>query len=93
MDIISSLLNMAAGIGSLIMFILVLIKLFQTEGVLKGILGLICALYTFIWGWIKAKQLALTNYMWIWTACILVSILLGMLTGASAGMQSLLGGK
>lgn len=41
-------------IGSILIWIsgiVVLVKLFQTEGLLKGILGLICMLYTFIWGW------------------------------------------
>ena len=47
MQILSLLLSLV----TFVLFILVLIKLFQKEGTLKGILGLICAIYTFIWGW------------------------------------------
>jgi len=45
------------GLASLVPFIIVLIKLFQQKGVLHGILGILCALYTFIWGWINANTL------------------------------------
>ena len=41
-------------IGSALAFvagIVVLVQLFKKEGVWKGILGLICMLYTYIWGW------------------------------------------
>jgi hypothetical protein len=31
--------------------IYVLTKLFPKEGVMKGILGIVCGLYTFVWGW------------------------------------------
>ena len=43
-------------LGCVICAIIVLIKLFQTEGALKGILGIICLLYTFIWGWMNANK-------------------------------------
>jgi hypothetical protein len=33
-----------------------LVKLFQQKGALHGILGLICMLYTFIWGWMNIKK-------------------------------------
>ncbi len=57
------LLNLAAFVAAL----LVLVKLFQTKGVGHGILGLICGLYTFIWGWMNAKKLNLMNHMIVWT--------------------------
>lgn len=71
-------------IGSIVAFIAglaVLIKLFQKEGFLKGILGLICMLYTFIWGWmnIKNEQLKLKNWMYIWTAMIILGYVVQML--------------
>jgi hypothetical protein len=76
-------------LGSIIAWvagIVVLVKLFQVEGVLKGILGLICMLYTYIWGWIKVKDPALNlqNWMWIWTAAILLGIVLNVISRASA---------
>lgn len=75
------ILSLLVGIVNLVLFVLVLIKLFQKEGVLKGILGIICALYTFIWGWIKAKELQITNIMIGWSACIVVQIILNALAG------------
>jgi len=76
-------------LGSIIAWvagIVVLVKLFQVEGVLKGILGLICMLYTYIWGWGKVKDPALNlqNWMWIWTGAILLGIVLNVISQASA---------
>jgi hypothetical protein len=58
--------------------LVVLVKLFQKEGLLKGILGLICMIYTFIWGWlnIKNESLNLKNWMYIWTGAIVLGIVL-----------------
>jgi hypothetical protein len=75
------ILNAVVGLGCLICFIMVLIKLFQENGVLHGILGLICGLYTFIWGWINATRLNIKNIMMIWTLLIIVSIVLSFLGG------------
>jgi hypothetical protein len=76
------ILNMLVSLGSIICFIIVLIKLFQNEGALKGILGIICGLYTFIWGWMNATKLNIKNIMMIWTLLIIVSIVLGMMGGS-----------
>lgn len=76
-----TILAILVGLGSLICFIIVLIKLFQTEGALKGILGLICSLYTFIWGWINADRLGIKNIMLIWTLLIIVSIVINVVFG------------
>jgi hypothetical protein len=80
---------MLGTLGSIIAWvagIVVLIKLFQVEGVLKGILGLICMLYTFIWGWGKVKDpsLDLKNWMYIWTGAILLGIILNVISQANA---------
>ena len=77
------ILAMLVGIGSLICFIIVLIKLFQNEGALKGILGFICGLYTFIWGWMNADKLGIKNIMMIWTVLILISLVLNFAFGVS----------
>jgi len=63
------------GLGSLICFIIVLIKLFQDEGVGKGILGLICSIYTFIWGWQNADRHDMKPLMMIWTVLFIISII------------------
>ena len=69
------------AIGSLVCFIMVLIKLFQKKGVGHGILGIICALYTFIWGWMSHKDQKITNIMMIWTALIIVGLILNFVLG------------
>ncbi|MDR3406756.1 MAG: hypothetical protein P4L99_29995 [Chthoniobacter sp.] len=77
-------LNTLIGLGSLVCFIMVLIKLFKDKGVLHGILGIICGLYTFIWGWINAGRLGIKNIMLAWTACIIVQIILGTMIAMAA---------
>jgi hypothetical protein len=76
-----SILALVASLGSLICFIIVLVKLFQNAGALQGILGLICGLWTFIWGWMNAGKLGIKNLMLIWTVLILLSIVLNVAGG------------
>lgn len=59
-------------LANLVFFIIVLIKLFKNEGPILGIVGLLCGFFTFIWGWIKHKQLQLTKVMLIWTITIIL---------------------
>ena len=75
------ILGLILWLGCLICFIIVLIKLFQENGALHGILGLICGLYTFIWGWINANRLNIKNIMIIWTLLIIVSIIVNVMSG------------
>jgi tetratricopeptide (TPR) repeat protein len=68
----------------LIIFIIVLIKQFKHGGVLQGIIGIItCGLWTFIWGWIKNKSLAITKIMILWTIIQLTPIVLIGVFGAA----------
>jgi len=76
-----------AALANLVLFIIVLIKLFQNEGVGKGILGLICSIYTFIWGWMKHKELNLTKIMIAWSAAIVLQMILGTLLQQMAQAQ------
>ena len=80
------------GLASLVCFVIVLIKQFQTAGPLHGIIGLItCGIWTFIWGWMRAATLNIKNIMLIWTVLIVLGIVLnGMgamaaITGGMAG--------
>lgn len=84
MAIVLGILALIVGIANLVFFIMVLIKLFQEKGVLHGILGIICGLYTFIWGWMNADRLNIRNTMIYWSVCIVISIILN---GASAAFQ------
>ena len=72
------------SLGSLVCAVAVLIPLFQKEGVLKGILGIICLLYTYIWGWMHIKDdgLKIKNWMYVWTALIVLNIILSLVLQA-----------
>ena len=75
------LLALLVGIATIVCFIVVLIKLFQNEGAGKGILGLICGLYTFVWGWQNASRLNIKPIMLAWTVLCLVGIVLRIALG------------
>ena len=67
-----------------IVFVIVLIKQFKHGGALQGILGIItCGLWTFIWGWIKHRSLAMTKLMIIWTILQVTPIVLVGVFGAA----------
>ncbi len=78
---------LVANILSLILFFIVLIKLFKNEGALKGILGFFCGIYTFIWGWMKHKQLAMTKLMTVWSLMILLPFVLIPVVGVSSLLE------
>jgi tetratricopeptide (TPR) repeat protein len=66
-------LGTVAQLVSLGIFIIILIKMFKNDSALKGIIGLLtCGLFTYVWGWMKHKQLALTKMMIVWTIMIFV---------------------
>ena len=50
------------------------------ESTVKGIIGLICGLYAFIWGWMNAGR-GLRNIMIIWTILILIGVIGGYFAG------------
>jgi hypothetical protein len=78
------ILAMLVGLGCLICLIIVLIKQFQTAGVVHGIIGIVtCGIWTFIWGWMNANQLNIKNIMLIWTLLIVINIVLNFAFGAS----------
>lgn len=75
------------GFVAWVVGIVVLIKLFQTEGFMKGLLGFICMLYTFIWGWqnIKKEELKLKTWMYVWTGAIVLGIIISLVGGSGEG--------
>lgn len=79
MGLILMLLAAAAGIGSLVCWIIILIEMFQKDTVIVGILGIICGLWAFIWGWMNVPKHGKRQIMQIWTACILAGIVLNVL--------------
>jgi len=65
--------------------ILVVVKMFQNAGALHGILGIICGLYAYIWGWMNSGKLGIRNLMIIWTILIIIYFILAATLGASFG--------
>lgn len=83
------ILGMVVGLVSLVCFIMVLIKQFQIAGALHGIIGIVtCGIWTLIWGWMNADKVG-KNIMLIWTAAILVSIVLNIVGGGMAAVTSM----
>ena len=79
------ILALLAGLASFVFFIIVLSQLFKTKGALHGILGIICGLYTFIWGWINADAQGLKKTMVNWTIAIIAQIVLQVLAMVMGG--------
>lgn len=75
------ILAMVALIGCVICWIIVLIKIFQNDGALKGILGLICSLFAFVWGWIHADRLGTKKIMMIWTVLLIIYAISAAMSG------------
>ncbi|HLM58906.1 MAG TPA: hypothetical protein VK422_22575 [Pyrinomonadaceae bacterium] len=81
------LLAIVVGIGSFILWIMVLIRQFRDAGVVHGIIGIItCGIWTFIWGWINANRLNIKNLMLIWTALVIAGIIINVAFGGAAAM-------
>ena len=74
----TGLLSILVTVGCVVCWVIVLTKLFPTEGALKGVLGIICGLYAFIWGWQNKDRFSLGPVMMAWTALILVNIALSV---------------
>ena len=74
-------LSYIAGGVSVVCWIIVLIRMFK-ESALKGIIGLICGIYAFIWGWMNSGS-GLKNVMLVWT----LAIVLGFIGGAIGGFS------
>jgi hypothetical protein len=83
-----------AGIGSLICFIMVLVKMFQNGqtglGVACIVLIFLCGiggLIAFIMGWINVDRWRIRNVMLAWTGCIIVGILCNIVVISTVGFH------
>jgi hypothetical protein len=82
MGALMGLILTVSGIVSLVCWIMVLIKIFK-DNVGLGILGVICGLFAFIYGWVKVKEYDCKNVMVAWSAAMVVSIIANALGGAA----------
>ena len=76
------ILSYIAAAISVVCWIIVLIRMFK-ESAVKGIFGLICGLYAFIWGWMNSSA-GLKNIMLLWTLAIILGVIGGAIGGFSA---------
>jgi len=91
MAVLLQLISVVCGVGSLVCFIMVLIKMFQNNqtglGIACIVLVFVCgigALIAFIYGWMKSAEWDIKNVMLAWTGCIVVGILVNILVIATA---------
>ena len=88
MELVNTAVFGLLSVVSLVIFIIVLIKSFKDGGVLHGILGILtCGLYTYIWGWLKSKQLQLSKLMLLWTIVFVLTLAMPIIVGTSALMS------
>jgi hypothetical protein len=78
---------LVANLVCIVLFFIVLVKLFKNEGALKGILGFFCSIYTFIWGWMKHKQLGMTKIMATWSVLTAGSMVMVPVMGVSTALM------
>jgi hypothetical protein len=71
-----------ALVGQLVCWILVLVQIFKRQHIALGVVGIICGIVAFIYGWIKSREWGIMNIMLAWTACLVLQILFGALSGA-----------
>jgi hypothetical protein len=85
MQAVGNVLSGIGGLGILVCFILVVIKMFQHGQTGLGIATIVLAfcgigfLVAFIYGWVRAREWNLTNIMLIWTGAIIVYIVGGIM--------------
>ena len=75
------IVGMLVGLGSLVCYILVVIKMFQKQATTPAIVSLVgliaCGLgvlFAFVYGWTKASAWNIQNIMIAWSICIVVSL-------------------
>jgi hypothetical protein len=79
------ILLILTGVASLVCFILVLVKMFQTNQTTLGVVCIILTLCTgvgpligFIYGWIKVTEWNIKNVMLVWTGIFVLNIIIGI---------------
>ena len=70
------------SVVALVCWILVLVQIFKHQQIALGIIGILCPIVAFVYGWIKAREWGIKNIMLGWTAAIVLQILFGALSGA-----------
>lgn len=74
-------------LGAIICQIIVIIRMFKDAGAVQGIIGIICGIWAFIWGWMNSGRLGFRNIMLIWTVLIILGTILMGVGGGFAVMS------
>ena len=83
MDVLLTILLVICGLASFVLWILVLVRAFKAGATVWGVLGIFIPLLAFIWGWMNAKKENLTTIMLIWTAAIVVTLIVYFIYAAT----------
>jgi hypothetical protein len=76
-------LMMAVGIVQLVCWIMVLIKIFK-DNIALGIVGILCGLFAFIYGWVKVNEYGIKKMMLVWSLALVGYLVLGVAGGFEA---------
>jgi hypothetical protein len=78
------ILNWILIVPILVCLIIVVIKMIQDGQTALGIISIFCGIIAFIYGWVKVREWNLMPVMLVWTACIVLRIILTAAVVASA---------
>ena len=87
-SVILLVLLCAISLVSVVCWIMTLIKIFK-QNVGLGILGIVCGLFAFIYGWVKTKEFDNKKVMIAWTVAFAGTIVLQIL-GAGAAFAAIM---
>ena len=100
MPLIGQTLSSIAGLGMLVCFILLIVKMFQRGQAVMAIVCIVlffCCLLghfiAFIYGWVKYREWNISNLMIIWSICIVIWLIGGALAPPDFSQLSKLGGQ
>lgn len=91
MDMLFGILAAVCGLGSFVFGIVVLYRMYQKAGIVQAILGFICSIWAFIWGWMNLREdkfmnmptmITLTGFI---VGQVIFQVLAGMFAGGSGG--------
>ena len=71
------------AVVNIVCWIMVLIQIFKHQQIALGIIGIICGIVAFVYGWVKASEWGIRNVMLAWTGSIVAQIIVAMIAGPS----------
>jgi len=67
------ILNVVVGLGQIICWIFVLVKMFQNGQTALGVVSICCGIVAFVVGWMNADAWGIKNVMLIWTVLLVLA--------------------